>query len=206
MNIGEWVRHICSIFQCERYEVEFHIIKIRYDIQSLRNNFPKLRGIDIKCFKLEPNEIDIQCAQNIMRAFLPDVKYVILQGVSLRDIQHIGMANLEELMINPVRNPKFDDFLTLNVERCTFHTDRFSLRDLNRLFKLWKKGTFPKLKEFTVLGETNADLNVLLKGLQAKGAEGEAEYTIKNCYGIRAKITVYNNIPASVFVSFTVSK
>ncbi|CAO4371251.1 unnamed protein product [Caenorhabditis nigoni] len=116
------------------------------------------------------------------------------------------MANLKELIINPVRKPKFDDFLTLNVERCTFHTDQFTLRDLNRFFKLWKKGSFQKLKEFTILGETHSDLNVLLKGLQANGAEGETEYTIKNCYGIPAKITVYNNIPASVFVSFTVSK
>ncbi|PIC39627.1 hypothetical protein B9Z55_011255 [Caenorhabditis nigoni] len=277
-SIGEWIQHICSIFLCELYEADFHIGNMRYDVQSLRNAFPKLRKIGIYFFTAEPSEHDIQRAQNILRAFLPCVKHFRLYRVPLQEdfsIQHIGMANLKELEIYYPRNPKLEDLLTLNAERCTIlenqfslrvlnrffklwkkgsnrklkhllvhgnngiipskdvllkglqaegemrgtvytikncvgmcgritildNTRQFSLRDLNRVFKLWKKGSFPKLKNLMVLGETIPDWSVLLKGLQAEETEREIEYTIRNCYGILAKInTDFTTLPTINFL------
>ncbi|UMM25140.1 hypothetical protein L5515_005079 [Caenorhabditis briggsae] len=212
MTLGEWIHHLCSIFRCERYDAEFHIGKIRVDIQSLRNTFPKLRETVIYG-SLEPNDQDIQSV--ILRAFLPDVKYLQLHGVPLQgnlSIQHIGIANLEELKLCAYRNLKLDDLLTLNVECCTIVESQFSLRDLNRFFKLWRKGSNAKLKYLRAHVESIADWNVLMKGLQpeearrlqAAGGEKEKEYTIQNCYGIRARIKM-SNIHLVVTVILTVS-
>ncbi|CAO4371099.1 unnamed protein product [Caenorhabditis nigoni] len=116
------------------------------------------------------------------------------------------MANLKELEIYYPQNPKFDYLLTLNSERCIISENQFSLCDLNRFFKLWKKGSYTKLKYLDVHGENIADWNVLMKGLQpeeerrlqADGAEREKEYTIQNCYGICARIRMFNNRFVSV--------
>ncbi|UMM25142.1 hypothetical protein L5515_005079 [Caenorhabditis briggsae] len=199
MTLGEWIHHLCSIFRCERYDAEFHIGKIRVDIQSLRNTFPKLRETVIYG-SLEPNDQDIQSV--ILRAFLPDVKYLQLHGVPLQ----------EELKLCAYRNLKLDDLLTLNVECCTIVESQFSLRDLNRFFKLWRKGSNAKLKYLRAHVESIADWNVLMKGLQpeearrlqAAGGEKEKEYTIQNCYGIRARIKM-SNIHLVVTVILTVS-
>ncbi|PIC39618.1 hypothetical protein B9Z55_011248 [Caenorhabditis nigoni] len=206
-SIEDWVHHICSTFRCERYEAVFHITKITYDMQSLRNTFPKFEGIYMRCFADEPSDHDIQNAQNILRAFLPYVENVRLSGVPLKEnlyIQHIGMANLKEFNVES-RNPKFDDILTWNVKCCTINAHRFSFRDLNCFFKLWKKGSNPKLKCLLVHGLNIPDWNVLMKGLQEEEAERQKEYTIQNCYGIRAKITSHNVPPILVCVEFTVS-
>ncbi|CAO4371235.1 unnamed protein product [Caenorhabditis nigoni] len=174
-SIGEWIQHLCSIFRCERHEAEFHITKIRYDMQSLR----------------KPNDHDIQNSQNILRAFLPYVENARLSGVPLQEnlsIQHIGMANLKELTIES-RNPKFSDLLTWNVECCTIYAHQISYHDLSRFFKLWKKGSNPKLKHLMVHGLNVSDWNASKEGLQPENAKSDKEIVIQNCYGIRAKIT-----------------
>ncbi|PIC39450.1 hypothetical protein B9Z55_011132 [Caenorhabditis nigoni] len=121
------------------------------------------------------------------------------------------MANLKSLGLYYPRNPKLDDLLTLNIERCSFYTDQFSLRDLNRFFKLWVKGFNPKLKYLMVDWGNVADWNVLMKGLQpeearrlqAGGGEDEKEYMIRNCCGICARIRMFTR-RFMVSVEFTV--
>ncbi|CAP37237.1 Protein CBG20210 [Caenorhabditis briggsae] len=154
-SIGDWVKHICSIFRCELYEADFHIGKIKYHVQSLRNIIPKLSKAGIYCFTAQTSEHDIKSTQNILTTFLPCVKHFRLYRVPLQgnlSIQHIGMANLKELEVYYPQNPKLDDLLTLNAERCTILGNRFSLRDLNRFFKLWTKGSNPRLKFLMVHG------------------------------------------------------
>ncbi|CAR98660.1 Protein CBG26133 [Caenorhabditis briggsae] len=140
-NIGEWVQHLSSMFRCECYEAIFHIFNTRLYIQSLRNTLPKLRRIAINCLINEPNNQEIQSIENILRAFLPDVKCVRLHRVPLLpfrnlSIHHIGMTNWRELILEPDQNLKFDDLSTLNVGSCTIFITQFSVRDLNRFFKL----------------------------------------------------------------------
>ncbi|CAO4371238.1 unnamed protein product [Caenorhabditis nigoni] len=208
-SIGEWIKHICSIFRYESYEAFFHIGGIRFDIPTLQNNFPKLKKVFINCVVMEPSEDDIKSTQNVLRAFLPHVKHFLLNRVPLQEdfsIQNIGMANLKELEIYNPQNPKLDDLLTLNVERCTILNDPFSLRDLNRFFKLWKKGSFPRLKYLWVHGNigTVPASDVLLKGLHAIEV-GREVYSIQNCQGIRARINMVDNVyPGFVSVRFEV--
>ncbi|CAO4371232.1 unnamed protein product [Caenorhabditis nigoni] len=116
------------------------------------------------------------------------------------------MANLKELEVYYPRNPKLDDLLTLNAERCAILENRFSLRDLNRFFKLWTKGSNPRLKFLLVHGNkgTTPSRNVLLKGLQAEGTIEGVVYTIKNCFGVCGRITILDNVGFSVSVNFTV--
>ncbi|CAO4361469.1 unnamed protein product [Caenorhabditis nigoni] len=208
-NIGQWIQHICSIFRCDSYEAGFSIGKRTFgDIKSIRNTFPKLRKIVISC---EPNEQDITSAQNILRAFQPET--VHLYSAPLQEnLQHTGMRNLKELEIHsPHLNPRIEDLLTMNVERCTILGTQFSLRDLNRFFKLWTKGSNRRLNYLFVHGEGVADWNALMKGLQAGEAiriqgeqvEREKEHTIQNCYGICGTIKMIN-IRLVVSVEFTV--
>ncbi|CAO4371239.1 unnamed protein product [Caenorhabditis nigoni] len=211
-SLGEWVKHICSIFRYESYEANFYMRGILFDIPTLRNNFPELIRVLINCLSMGPSEDDEQSAQNVLRAFLPHAKHFQLIGVPLQEdvsIQHIGMANLTELEIFYPQNPKLDDLLTLNAERCKILENPFSLRDLNRFFKLWTKGSNPRLKFLWVhgiIGNIPA-CDVLLKGLQAEGSERETEYTIQNCHGIRARIKMVNNVDIGfVSVELTVSK
>ncbi|CAO4371233.1 unnamed protein product [Caenorhabditis nigoni] len=209
-SIGEWIKHICSIFQCEHYEAVFFIGWVRFDNPTLRSNFPKLRKVIMNCDVLEPSDDDIQNAQNVLRAFLPDVKHFRLYRVPLQEyfsIQHIGMANLKELEVYYPRNPKLDDLLILNVERCTILENRFSLRDLNRFFKLWKKGSNRKLKYLLVHGNkgTIPARYVLLKGLQAEEELRETVYKVENCFGVCGRITIVDNVGFPVSVNFAVS-
>ncbi|PIC39400.1 hypothetical protein B9Z55_011100 [Caenorhabditis nigoni] len=84
---------------------------------------------------------------------------------------HIGIVNLKELYIQSGQNLNFDDLLTLNVEILKIDdANQISLRDLNRFFKLWMKGSFPNLKEFLITKRTGVfpDWNILLKGLRAE--------------------------------------
>ncbi|CAO4371241.1 unnamed protein product [Caenorhabditis nigoni] len=117
------------------------------------------------------------------------------------------MANLKELEIYYPRNPKLEDLLTLNAERCTILENRFSLRDLNCFFKLWKKGSNRKLKHLLVHGNngTIPSKDVLLKGLQAEGEMRGTVYTIKNCVGMCGRIAILDNVGFPVSVDFTVS-
>ncbi|CAO4371193.1 unnamed protein product [Caenorhabditis nigoni] len=174
-NIREWVQHFSSIFRCEWYEAQFVIFNTQLDIQSLRNTFPKLRRICINCHRNEPNHQEIQSIENILKAFLPNVKYVRLHRVPLQEnlsIQHIGMTNLKELLLHSP-NLKFDDILTMNVESCTIFRTHFSVRDVNHFFKLWKKGSYPRLHSLSILVrfENVFDWNILLKELNAEEAE-----------------------------------
>ncbi|CAO4371115.1 unnamed protein product [Caenorhabditis nigoni] len=86
-----------------------------------------------------------------------------------------------------------------------------SLRDLNRFFKLWMKGSNPKLKNFAIHWRTEIipDWNILLKGLKAKDAEVEVEeglkkFVIQNCRGICAKIEL-DHSEETTSIGFTVS-
>ncbi|PIC39595.1 hypothetical protein B9Z55_011231 [Caenorhabditis nigoni] len=216
-SIGECIQRICSIFRCESYEADFYIDTIKFDIQSLRNMFPKLRRIDINCFKAEPNEQDIQNAQNILRAFLPHVENVLLHGVPLQEnlsIQHIGMENLKYLDVYYRHNPKLDDLLTLNVESCRIRITKFSVRDVNRFFKLWTKGSFPKLQSLNILVrlENVSDWNNLFKGLNAEDA-GDSEglggkrYLIENTRGVCAQVRIQTvGRPVHLNIHFNVSQ
>ncbi|PIC39624.1 hypothetical protein B9Z55_011253 [Caenorhabditis nigoni] len=215
-SIGQWVQHIYSIFRCDWYEATFHIGMIRYDIQSLRTTFPKLNKTVISCFNNKPNEHNIQSAQVILRAFLPYVNDVQMFSVRLQEnvsLQHIGMVNLRKLEMHDPPNLNFGDILIWNVEFSIVHTYQFSMRDMNRFFKMWTNSSFPRLRSFKIYGKTIVDWNVLLKGLhlenerrlETEGAERGMEFIIQNCYGTLAEIRVYNDIPTNVSVHFTVS-
>ncbi|CAO4371261.1 unnamed protein product [Caenorhabditis nigoni] len=209
MTLGEWIKHLCSISDNETpLEVRFWTEDIQFDIQSLRNAFPKLRQFCI-VFSLDgTNENEIIYAENLMRAFLPDAQNVLLSFVpSHFSLQSIGMANLKELKINSWITLNFDFLFTLNVENCSISSDQIPLRDLNRFFKLWIKGSNPRLKELLIDCRTEIvpDWNVLLKGLRAEEveAEGSKKYSIINCRGIRAQIEV-KHFGGSASVKFTV--
>ncbi|CAO4371202.1 unnamed protein product [Caenorhabditis nigoni] len=129
------------------------------------------------------------------------------------------MANLKELEFdyhwigNEWNSPKFDDLLTLNVENCTIHKTQFALRDLNRFFKMWTKGSFPKLQSLFILGRSEKDCDILLKGLNAEEAEdsqrlrGDKKFIIKNSGGVCAKMRVeIFGRPVAFHISFAVSK
>ncbi|PIC39481.1 hypothetical protein B9Z55_011156 [Caenorhabditis nigoni] len=86
-----------------------------------------------------------------------------------------------------------------------------SLCDLNRFFKLWMKGSNPKLKNFTIhwRPEIIPEWKVLLKGLNAKDAEvevreGSKKFVIQNCRGIRAEIEL-DDSEETTSIEFTVS-
>ncbi|CAO4371265.1 unnamed protein product [Caenorhabditis nigoni] len=181
MALGEWIQHLCSISnKVKLYEAEFHVGETQFDIQSLRNAFPKPRNIGIHASLIETFEHETLNAQNVLRAFLPYVKDVQLFHVPFGEnlsCQHIGMANLKMLDFVHPKNFNFDCLLTLNVQMCVIETDQMPLRDLNRFFKLWKKGSHPRLKKLTILCnmETVPDCDVLLKGLRAEEIEEEVE-------------------------------
>ncbi|PIC39619.1 hypothetical protein B9Z55_011249 [Caenorhabditis nigoni] len=215
-SIGQWIQHIYSIFRCKWYEADFNLGNIRFDIQSLRIIFPKLIKIKIYCLTAEPNEHNIRSAQIILRAFLPYVKDVDLFSVPFQEnlsLQHFGMANLRNLIMYQPPNMNFSDIFTWNADYSTFHTNQFSMRDMNRFFKLWTKGSFPRLGGWRVYGVINVDLSVLLKGirpkkerkLEAEGAERELEFIIQNCHETLAEIRIYNNIRTNASVHFAVS-
>ncbi|CAO4371110.1 unnamed protein product [Caenorhabditis nigoni] len=89
------------------------------------------------------------------------------------------MTNLKELVMCRPCNLRVEDLLTLNagsITICETNVAEISLRDLNSFFKLWKKGSNPKLKELRIwwYTRTNSDWNILLKGLKADEA-GEEE-------------------------------
>ncbi|CAO4371227.1 unnamed protein product [Caenorhabditis nigoni] len=213
-SIREWIQHLCSIFQYECQKVNFYTGTIRFDIQSLRNTFPKLEEITIYGSLEEgPSDHDIQSTQIILKAFLPYVQNFHLRRVPLNKnltIQHIGMANLKELVIYYPRNLKLENLLILNVERYTIDVNQFHLRDLNRFLKLWTKGANSKLKYLLVHGniETIPAGSVLLKGLQVEEEDEEdgskLKYTIRNCHGICAQIQMLNYVRFLVSVEFTV--
>ncbi|PIC39621.1 hypothetical protein B9Z55_011251 [Caenorhabditis nigoni] len=62
-SIVEWVKHLCSISRCERYEAEFQIGKLRFDLQSLQDTFTasaasftcRVASGDDEGFLLSPN-------------------------------------------------------------------------------------------------------------------------------------------------------
>ncbi|CAO4371119.1 unnamed protein product [Caenorhabditis nigoni] len=191
-------------------DAEFYVGDMKLDIQSLRNSFPKLRDITLNCWKDETDEQDTLYAENVLRVFLPGAETLLLDRVPLGEnlsLQHIGMTNLKKLEIDCLHHPKFDNFLILNVENCTIRTDRMPLRDLNRFFKLWIKGSNPKLKELVICWDTEGipDWNAMLRGLKAKPKrDSRRKLIIKNCRGIFAEIvTDYDEEMASI--EFTVS-
>ncbi|CAO4371192.1 unnamed protein product [Caenorhabditis nigoni] len=168
-------------------------------MQSLRNMFPKLRRIDINCFKAEPNEEDIQNAQNILRAFLPHVENVLLHGVPLQEnlsIQHIGMTNLKDLDFYYRQNPKLDDLLTLNVERCRIRITKFS--------SLLVHGSLERFSDWNILLK---GLNVVVERTKAddpQRLENVKRFIIENYRGVCAQVRVHSAEMVSA-VTFTVS-
>ncbi|UMM25155.1 hypothetical protein L5515_005090 [Caenorhabditis briggsae] len=172
-NMGEWIQHLCSIFQhVMRLHIEFLIGDLwRLDIETLLNTFPTPRSYSIVCDENESNKYNIRYARNVFKAF-PDVQFILLFDVPFDgrlSFQHFG---------------KLEDLLTLNVERIHQYDYQWSLRDLNRFFKLWMKGSNPKLKKYELfaheMGISWADQwNVLVKGLQAEEVV-EAGHTDEN--------------------------
>ncbi|PIC39478.1 hypothetical protein B9Z55_011153 [Caenorhabditis nigoni] len=180
-TVEEWIQHICSINQPTHcYVAIFHVREIEFDIQTLRNSFPKFFSVDIIFSQTEAIENDILSAQNVLKAYQFDSQYFRMENFPFQEnlsLQHIGMANSNILEIRFPRNLRFDDFLTVNAISICLETDQMSLRDLNRFFKLWKKGSNPMLQEMAVFWEaqTIPDWNILMKGLKAKEVEAELE-------------------------------
>ncbi|PIC21803.1 hypothetical protein B9Z55_026505 [Caenorhabditis nigoni] len=202
MTLGEWINGLSLIpDDAKDLIVDFFVGHIMSDIQLLKNIFPKRMSINITCEKEDPNEQDTLNAQNLLRAFIPDVQRIKLFRVPLEknfSRQHIGMANLKELGLFYQVDLNLDEICSWNVENCTISTmtDRMSLRDLNRFFKLWIKGSNPKLRELSIHWKTEIipDWNVLLRGLKAVETEAEEEeerkFTIRNIRGICAVIQI----------------
>ncbi|UMM44402.1 hypothetical protein L5515_019557 [Caenorhabditis briggsae] len=200
MDLVEWIRHF-SLFD-ENLGIDFHVGDTHFDIPTVRNTLPKLRDISITFSKDEPDESDIINAQNLLRALLSKIRCLDLLSVPLQEnlyLQHIGIANLEVLYLEYQSNVRFVDLCSWNVEKCIIAKkgDQMSLVDLNRFFKLWIKGSNPKLNELFIEWETEIipDWNVLLKGLkiekEIEDQEEEAKYfTIRNSRDICAEIKV----------------
>ncbi|UMM25156.1 hypothetical protein L5515_005091 [Caenorhabditis briggsae] len=207
MSVGEYIQRLCLISHNETsYVAEFNIGEIELEVESLRDIFLKFRNIAINYYHVrrrrdrdredELNEQDILSVQNAVKAFLPNVRQLKLDSAPLGEnlsLQHIGMANLEELKIMNPRTLKLDDLLTLNVENCGIVSDEITLRDLNRFFKLWMQGSDPKLRNMSIWWKTAIiiDWNVLLKGLKAKeeaGEEGSKKFIIQNSHRVHAEI------------------
>ncbi|PIC39477.1 hypothetical protein B9Z55_011152 [Caenorhabditis nigoni] len=211
-TFGEWIQHLCSINQPKGFYVNvFHVREIALDIQTLRNIFPKLGIVNIIFPQAESNKHDISSAQNVSKAFLLGAKWVQLERAPFQDhfsIQHIGMANLKWLEMRSPQNLNVYDLLSLNVERIYLHTDQLSLRDLNRFFKLWTKGSNPKLEILTVFWRTEIipEWNVLLKGLKPEEVEeeGSRKYVIQNCRKVCAKIGCRQLSFGNFLIQFTV--
>ncbi|CAP24457.2 Protein CBG03590 [Caenorhabditis briggsae] len=211
-TVGEWIQHLCSYSQpkCCLNKI-IHVREIELDIQTLRNVFPVLGNIDLIFCHAESNEHDIMSAQNVLKAFLSDSQYVSLERAPLQDhfsLQRIGMANLKFLFIRSPHNLNVHDLSTLNAETIWIKTDQISLRDLNRFFKLWMKGSNQRLKELAIFWDTEIlpGWNVLLKGLQAKTKRNswKTKLKIKNCRGVCGKIRC-EWVDANLLVQFTVS-
>ncbi|PIC39397.1 hypothetical protein B9Z55_011098 [Caenorhabditis nigoni] len=211
LSFERWIQHISSAFKHEDpFFIRFHIGETKLVVPSFRNVFPKIKYLWI--YGKEPNEKDILYSENILKVFLPVVGKARLFSVPLCDnfsLQHIGMTNLEELILESDHNVKFDDLLTMNVERLKLEkTKNISLRDLNRFFKLWMKGSFPRLKYFSIRknAKTIPDWDVLMKGLKGKEV-GEGRYKrflIKNCRGVCAHIVLQHISNRMCHVSFFV--
>ncbi|CAO4371127.1 unnamed protein product [Caenorhabditis nigoni] len=213
-SVGEWIQHLCSINQPKHcYVASFHVREIELDIQTLRNIFPKLGNLNIIFCHTEANGHDVLSAKNILKVFLPHVKLINLERVSFQDhfsLQHIGMGNSKFLELRFPRNVRVDDFSTLNAKSIYLETTQMSLRDLNRFFKLWMKGSNPKLEELNIDWDTDIlpDWNVLFKGLKAKPTRNsrKKKLTIKNCRGVCAEIRCEWFDDEFLNVEFTVSK
>ncbi|CAO4371120.1 unnamed protein product [Caenorhabditis nigoni] len=224
MTLGQWIQRICSIAHNDTpYSVAIIMEKIEFEVESLRNIFPKIRNIEINYLehlhyhnrhRLDlPNEKDIASFQKVVRAFLPSVEKLTLNCGPLLEhfsIQHIGMVNLKELKMYAPHNLRVEDLFTFNARNCFIEASEITLRDLNRFFKLWVKGSNPKMKKLNICWYTNTipDWNVLLKGLKAEEVEEEGSrmYMIQNCRNVCAKIEC-NQLPFVGFhVQFTVSK
>ncbi|CAO4371109.1 unnamed protein product [Caenorhabditis nigoni] len=181
MSLGEWIEHLFSISKPEKSSsADFHVYNsIEFDIPTLRNIFSKLESIFIFfCNEEAVNEHEKMSAQIFLKAFLPDVEKLRLERVCLGEHfsnGDFGMANLKELEMYSPDNMRVEDILSLNAESITIgdtNVSEISLRDLNRFFKLWKKGSNPKLKKLNIwwYTRTTPDWNVLLKGLKADNA------------------------------------
>ncbi|PIC21800.1 hypothetical protein B9Z55_026502 [Caenorhabditis nigoni] len=203
MNLGEWIQHLCSFTEFNdsiRHHADFYIGRIMFDLQTLRNTFPKLQSIGIDGGNAETNEHTIFIAQTILKAFLPDVRSVQLNEVPLQEnlsLQHIGMANLKRLETDYQSNLNIDDLCALNVERYITQTNQIAPRCLNRFFKLWIKGSNPMLRELDILCDTEIvpDWNVFLRGLKAEDVAAEDDskkFKIVNYRGICAEIKFEN--------------
>ncbi|PIC39398.1 hypothetical protein B9Z55_011099 [Caenorhabditis nigoni] len=198
LSLEQWIEHMSSIFEHD-YPIflEFYIGETRLTKPSFRNTLPKFKYIVVIICDHEPKDEDILYAENILRDLLPVVERARLHRVPLRKdffVQHIGTANLKDLYLQSGCNVKFDDLLTLNVESLTIEGTRsISLRDLNRLFKLWIKGSFPKLNHLWIEMKTiiKPDWNVLLKGLKAKEVGDHKAFIIKTCRAVRAEIFLH---------------
>ncbi|CAO4371066.1 unnamed protein product [Caenorhabditis nigoni] len=175
MSYEQWIQHLLSIFHRESpIEMEVYLGKAKLVIPSFQNTFPKIRKILLTRNYNRLTDQDVLYAENLLKVFLPLVEDAHLDGVPLRKdffVQNIGIVNLKELYIQSGQNLVLDDLLTLNVEILKVDdANQISLRDLNRFFKLWIKGSFPNLKEFLITKRTGIfpDWNVLLKGLRAE--------------------------------------
>ncbi|UMM25158.1 hypothetical protein L5515_005093 [Caenorhabditis briggsae] len=181
-TIGEWIHHFCSISKPEtRYQVSIETERMRFEIHSLRNTFPKLRKITIYCSQDESNENCLSSSETCLRAFLPNLESLVLYGLPPNlPIGIIGMTNLKALELYHDHSPlelKTEDFLSLNVRSCIIKVNEFSLRDLNRFFKKWIKGSNPRLKDLHIYGYLSGfpDWKLLLKGLKAVEKDEEEE-------------------------------
>ncbi|PIC39472.1 hypothetical protein B9Z55_011148 [Caenorhabditis nigoni] len=185
MSWREWIQHLCSISKPEKgYTAFFEVYNsIEFNIPTLRNIFPKVESLVIFfSYDEAVNEHEKLLAQIFLKAFLPDVENVRLDRVRLGEhfsIGDFGMTNLKELVMNRPRKLRVEDLITLNAESITIgetNLAEITFRDLNRFFKLWKKGFNRKLKELKIwwYTRTNPDWNILLKELKADDA-GEEE-------------------------------
>ncbi|CAL2038307.1 unnamed protein product [Caenorhabditis brenneri] len=165
-EVKDWLEHLCQIFHQKNFELIFGQHGSCYDLDSLYENLKY------------PSRLDLHGTENtdydnrVLKMIIPRSEIFLDFGIfeNRRPPKHILIQNYD--VYNCHENSQLlswtrplDDLLCANSREISTNISRFSEKDINKLLKLWIRGSNPRLQTLSIFN-TQFDYDNVLREIQ----------------------------------------
>lgn len=170
LGFKEWLQHYCEVLHRPRIDT------FDFSGENIKDSYIKpiqkvIKGLQIGCLSLF-EDLTNDFAKKVLESF-PNYEELFLDHTPFDSykLDKVLVQNLKSVCILDAEQIKIDQVLLINSEKLQLKISNFNEKDLNRLLKLWIRGSNPRLKYFFTWGELqlendSLDMNLIMKGIK----------------------------------------
>ncbi|CAL2038578.1 unnamed protein product [Caenorhabditis brenneri] len=173
-DFKEYLHHFCDVLRRPKIGA-FDFSGENLDETSIEPIQKAIEGLQIEVLVIG-EELTHEFAKKVLESF-PNYEDLFFDQIpfeshKVHEMDKYSIQNLKLVSIPDTEGIRIDQVLVSNSKRISLRVSKFSEKDLNRLLKLWIRGSNPRLKFFYTMGQPlfgrdSLDMNLVLKGIKS---------------------------------------